>query len=171
METFILTIIFWLICSIHLGITVDIPKPFISTSLTCYTYQKKNGKTTKRFMDDCMFGNACCYSAEFINKKTGETVEFGGCEDEYRFIVGTHPILGSMLPVTVSYLCEEGACVERSTTRDITRLCACTEHNCNMNGIDGSMRDYQERIRKGLVRRPPDFANLVEQTVQILMDG
>uniref|UniRef100_A0A1I7VI12 Activin_recp domain-containing protein n=2 Tax=Loa loa TaxID=7209 RepID=A0A1I7VI12_LOALO len=163
--------VLWLICALYLGIAVDLPKPFVSTSLTCYTYQKKNGRTIKRLMDDCMFGNACCYSAEFTDKQTGETVETGGCEDEYRSIVGTHPTLGSMLPITINYICEEGSCIERATNRDVTRLCACTEHNCNGNGIDDNIRDYHERVRKGLVKRPPDFANLVEQTVQILIDG
>lgn len=42
----------------------------------------------------------------FIDKKTGETVESGGCEDEYRFMVGTHPVLGSMLPITMNYICD-----------------------------------------------------------------
>uniref|UniRef100_A0A0R3RIN4 Activin_recp domain-containing protein n=1 Tax=Elaeophora elaphi TaxID=1147741 RepID=A0A0R3RIN4_9BILA len=156
---------------LHFGMALDIPKPFISTSLTCYTYKRKNEQTTKRVMDDCMFGNACCYSAEFINKQSGETVEFGGCEDEYRFMVGTHPILGNMLPITISYICDEGSCVERSTSHDTARLCACKENNCNENGIDGVISDYQERVRKGLVKRPPDFANLVEQTVQMLING
>ncbi|KAL4001985.1 hypothetical protein ACH3XW_1605 [Acanthocheilonema viteae] len=171
MARFTRTIVFWLVCLLHLKIAVDIPKPFVSTSLACFTYRKKNGKTTKSVMDDCMFGNTCCYSAEFIDKQTGETVESGGCEDEYRFIVGTHPILGNMLPITISYICEEGSCIERSTSRDTARLCACREHNCNMNGIDDTIRDYQERVQKGLVKRPPDFVNLVEQTVQILLNG
>lgn len=66
---------------------------------------------------------------------------------------------------------KEGTCIERSTARDTARLCACTENNCNMNGIDDTIRDYQERVQKGLVKKPPDFANLVEQTVKILMNG
>lgn len=40
-----------------------------------------------------------------------------------------------------------------------------------MNGIDDNIRDYHERVRKGLVKKPPDFVNLVEQTMQILADG
>ncbi|VDM93106.1 unnamed protein product [Litomosoides sigmodontis] len=160
-----------LICSLNDEMAMGIPKPFVSTSLTCFTYQKKDGRLRKGVMDDCMLGNACCYNAQFIDKQTGETLEFGGCEDEYRFMVGTHPILGSMLPITTSYICDEGTCTERSTTRDVARLCACKEHNCNMNGIDDTIRDYQERVQRGRVKRPPDFANMVEQTVKILMNG
>ncbi|MCP9258883.1 hypothetical protein DINM_001880 [Dirofilaria immitis] len=106
-----------------------------------------------------------------IHKKTGDTVEFGGCEDEYRFIVGTHPTLGTMLPFTVSYICEEGACTERTTNRDTTRLCACTDHYCNKDGINTTIHDYYDRVRKGLIKTPPDYINFLEQTVQILADG
>lgn len=42
----------------------------------------------------------------FQDKRSGETVESGGCEDEYRSLVGADPILGRMQPITVSYLCE-----------------------------------------------------------------
>ncbi|CAG9537127.1 unnamed protein product, partial [Cercopithifilaria johnstoni] len=62
------------------------------------------------------------------------------------------------------------SCIKRSTNRDTVRLCSYKEHNCNMNGIDDTIRDYQERIWKGLVKRPPDLANLVEKTMQIFMN-
>ncbi|KAM3724191.1 Valine--tRNA ligase [Dirofilaria immitis] len=172
MRIFSRIIIFWHIRLLHFGIAnLDVPKPFISMSLRCYTYQKINGQIRKHFMDDCTFGNMCCYSVDFINKKTGDTVEFGGCEDEYRFIVGTHPTLGTMLPFTVSYICEEGACTERTTNRDTTRLCACTDHYCNKDGINTTIHDYYDRVRKGLIKTPPDYINFLEQTVQILADG
>lgn len=45
-------------------------------------------------------------SCVLIDKQTGETVESGGCEDEYRFKVGTHPVLGNMLPITTNYICD-----------------------------------------------------------------
>lgn len=63
------TLVSWLICCLlHLEMAMNIPKPFISTSLACHTYHKKNGRTTKRVRDDCIFGNACCYSIEYISK-------------------------------------------------------------------------------------------------------
>lgn len=63
-------LVLWFICSLNFGIAVDIdvPKPFMSTSLMCYTYQKKSGRMMKRLIDDCMLGNACCYSFEFTGK-------------------------------------------------------------------------------------------------------
>lgn len=37
------------------------------------------------------------------------------------------------------------------------------ESSNEMNGIDDTVHDYQERIRKELVKRLPDFSNLVEK--------
>lgn len=57
-----------LMCLLKVEMAMGIPKPFVSTSITCYTYQKIDGQLRKGIMDDCMFGNACCYNAEFIGK-------------------------------------------------------------------------------------------------------
>uniref|UniRef100_A0A915PL22 Uncharacterized protein n=1 Tax=Setaria digitata TaxID=48799 RepID=A0A915PL22_9BILA len=171
MDRFASVIIFWLLYLVQFVKVADIPKPFISTSLACYTYHKINGQITKQFMDECMIGNTCCYSAEFTDKKTGKIIELGGCEDDYRVTVGTHPTLGTMLSDTVNYICEEGTCIERTTNRDAIRLCGCIENNCNMNGIDEIVQHYHERVQKGLIKKPPDYARLLEKTVQILLDG
>ncbi|VDN07467.1 unnamed protein product [Thelazia callipaeda] len=167
-----LTKTFWLIFFLeYVSVLTDLPEPFITTSLICSTYQKINGRETKRHMDDCMFGNTCCYSTEYINTKTKREVESGGCEDEYRFMIGTHPIFGSLLPVTTSYICEAGTCIEQTTSDGVARLCACNENNCNEKGINDVIRNYRERVRKGLVKRPPDYGKILEQTMQILLDG
>lgn len=37
-----------------------------------------------------------------------------------------------------------------------------------MNGIDDTVREYQERVRKGRVKKLPDFTDLVEETMEVL---
>lgn len=57
------------------------------------------------------------------------------------------------------------------TPQGTARLCACTDNNCNIEGIDGVMQEFHARYRKGLVKKPPDPNSILEKTVQILVDG
>lgn len=75
------------------------------------------------------------------------------------------------LPLQLNLMFQVGACTERTTDHGTARLCACTEHKCNINGINDTIRDYQERVRKGNIKKPPDFVKIVEETVRILVDG